>query len=48
MRRAINAAIDRDQIIDLAYEGSMPEAVMPFSSYGGVVAYTSQMEDLVA
>jgi peptide/nickel transport system substrate-binding protein len=48
VRRAVNAAIDRDQIVDLAYEGSMPKAVMPFSSYGGVVAYTSQMEDLVA
>ena len=47
VRRAINAAIDRDQLIDLAYEGSMPAAVMPFASYGGVVAYTRQMKDLV-
>lgn len=47
VRRAINAAINRDQLMNLAYEGSMPKAAMPFSSYGGVVAYTSQMKDLV-
>ncbi|MEJ1159152.1 ABC transporter substrate-binding protein [Prosthecomicrobium sp. N25] len=48
VRRAINHAINRDQIVNLAYEGSMPKAVWPFSSYGGVVAYTAQMKDLLA
>lgn len=47
VRRAINHAINRDQIVNLAYEGSMPRAVWPFSSYGGVVAYTTQMKDLL-
>lgn len=48
VRRAISASINRPQIVDLAYEGSMPEAVWPFASYGGVMAYTAQMKDLLA
>ncbi|MBL8698148.1 MAG: ABC transporter substrate-binding protein [Alphaproteobacteria bacterium] len=48
VRRAFNHAINRDQLVDLAFEGSMPKALMPFASYGGVVAYTKQLQDIVA
>jgi peptide/nickel transport system substrate-binding protein len=48
VRRAFNAAINRDEIVDLAYEGSMPKTVLPFSSYGGMKAYTDKLGDLVA
>jgi len=47
VRKAINFALNRDQIVDIAYEGSVPKAVLPFASYGGVTAYTSQLQDLV-
>jgi peptide/nickel transport system substrate-binding protein len=47
VRRAVNAAIDRDQIVDLAFEGSMPKAVVPFASYEGVKAYTAQLQDVI-
>jgi peptide/nickel transport system substrate-binding protein len=39
LRQAINAAVDRDQIVSLAYEGSVLKAVLPFSSYAGMVKY---------
>jgi peptide/nickel transport system substrate-binding protein len=48
VRQAINSAINRDQIVNLAFEGSMPKASMPFSSYGTLKAYTAQMQDLIA
>jgi len=47
VRRAFNHAINRDQIVELAFEGSMPKALMPFASYGGVKAYTAQLQDIV-
>ncbi|WP_293859539.1 ABC transporter substrate-binding protein [uncultured Alsobacter sp.] len=47
VRRAINSALNRDQIVDLAFEGSMPKALVPFASYDGVKAYTSQMKDII-
>ncbi|MCZ8097596.1 MAG: ABC transporter substrate-binding protein [Burkholderiales bacterium] len=47
VRRAVNSAINRDQIADLAFEGSMPKSVVPFASYAGVMAYTAQMQDVV-
>jgi peptide/nickel transport system substrate-binding protein len=46
LRHAINAAIDRDQIVDLAYEGSVIKAVMPFSSYQGMLDYVGQLDDV--
>jgi peptide/nickel transport system substrate-binding protein len=46
VRQAINAAVDRDQISDLAYEGSMPPAVLPFSSYQGMLDYVAAMAEL--
>ena len=47
VRQAINSAINRDQIASLAFEGSMPKASMPYSSYGTMKVYTSQMQDMV-
>ncbi len=47
VRTAIDAAIDRDQIVDLAFEGSVLKAVLPFASYGGVKAYTQKLQDLI-
>jgi peptide/nickel transport system substrate-binding protein len=47
LRQAINAAIDRDQIVNLAYEGSVKMAVLPFSSYRGMLDYVDGMPDLI-
>ena len=46
LRRALSFAVDREQIVDIAYEGSVPKAVLPFSSYGGVLAYSEKLADL--
>lgn len=43
LRRAINFAIDRDQIVNLAYEGSVLKAMMPLSSYEGMLDYVEKM-----
>lgn len=43
LRHAVNAALDRDQIVNLAYEGSMKQAVLPISSYTGMLAYAEQL-----
>lgn len=45
-RHAINAALDRDQIVSLGYEGSMLRATLPFSSYPGMVNYVDQLKDV--
>ena len=42
---AINYALDRKQIVNLAYEGSMKTAVVPLSSYGGLKAYKEKLTD---
>lgn len=47
VRQAIAAVIDRDQIADLSYEGAVPIALGPFSSFAGIQAYTKQMSDLL-
>jgi peptide/nickel transport system substrate-binding protein len=47
VRRAINAALNRDQIVSLAFEGSMPKSVVPFASYDGVKAYTAKLKDVI-
>jgi peptide/nickel transport system substrate-binding protein len=47
VRRAINFAINRAQIVDLALEGSVRPASLPFSSYGGLTAYTSKLKDVL-
>jgi len=47
VRRAIAVAIDRDQLVDLALEGSVETAALPLSSYGGVTAYVAKVKDLI-
>ncbi|HUS15809.1 MAG TPA: ABC transporter substrate-binding protein [Chloroflexia bacterium] len=47
VRRAIQAAIDRSQMIDLAYEGSSAKLVVPFSTFGGLVPYTELVQDII-
>lgn len=47
LRHAINAAIDRDQIVNLAYEGSVKKAVLPLSSYQGMLDYVGAIEQKV-
>jgi peptide/nickel transport system substrate-binding protein len=47
VRRAVQAAIDRKKMIDLAYEGSTVPLVVPFSTYGGLAPYTKLVDDIV-
>jgi peptide/nickel transport system substrate-binding protein len=47
IRWAMNHALNRQQIVDLAFEGSMPKAVLPFSSYAAVQQYIGPLKDLV-
>jgi peptide/nickel transport system substrate-binding protein len=44
VRRAVAAAINREQIADLAWEGSAPVVYAPFASYDGMKAYTRQLD----
>lgn len=44
LRHAVNAAMDRDQIVNLAYEGSMLKATLPFSSYPGMKNYVDELQ----
>lgn len=46
LRQAINAAVDREQIVNLAYEGSVKSAVLPVSSYEGMLDYVEQLESV--
>ncbi|MBL8600265.1 MAG: ABC transporter substrate-binding protein [Devosia sp.] len=46
VRHAINYAIDRDQYVNLAWEGSVKKAVLPFSSYALMVPYTDSIAKL--
>ena len=48
VRQAVNSALNRDQLVNLAFEGSMPKASAPFSSYGTLKAYTAQMQDVIS
>lgn len=43
LRQAINYAIDREQYVNLAYEGSVTQAVLPVSSYQGMLDYVDQV-----
>ena len=47
VRQAIAAVIDRDEIVDLAYEGSAPPALGPFASFEGVKAYTNPLQEIL-
>ncbi|WP_173934362.1 ABC transporter substrate-binding protein [Chelativorans sp. Marseille-P2723] len=44
LRQAISHAVDRDQLINLAWEGSFPKSILPFSSVPSLQAYIEQME----
>ncbi len=46
-RQAIAAIVDRDQIVDLAWEGASPAALAPFASYQGMQAYTKQLDPMI-
>ena len=45
VRRAVEHAINRQQLVDLAYEGATVPLVVPFSTYGGLAAYQTQMTE---
>lgn len=44
VRRAVAAVINREQIAELAWEGSAPVVYAPFASYDGMKAYTRQLD----
>lgn len=48
VRRAIAHAVDRRQLVDLAWEGATVPLVVPFSTYGGLEAYVSQMTGVIS
>ncbi|TVR36039.1 MAG: ABC transporter substrate-binding protein [Spirochaetaceae bacterium] len=47
VRWAINRALDRDSIIDLAYEGSTFTAIAPLSAFDEVQAYVDVLSDMI-
>ncbi len=47
IRWAVNHAIDRDEIVALAYEGSTTPAVVPLSSFTGVQAYIEPLQSMI-
>lgn len=47
VRWAVNHAIDRSRLVELAYENSTVPMIMPLSSFGGVLAYQDQIQDLI-
>ncbi len=47
IRRAVQAAIDRNQIVELAYESSTTPQVLPYSTYGGLKAYQDAQQGII-
>ncbi len=47
-RRAVQAAVDRDQLVALAYENSTVTRAVPYSTYGGLKAYEDLQADIIA
>jgi len=47
VRRAVQNSINRQGLVDLAYEDSTVTQVIPFSTYGGLAAYQNQLTDLI-
>ena len=47
VRRAVQAAINRQGMVDLAYEGGTVPLVLPFSTFGGLDPYVELVADLV-
>lgn len=48
VRWAVNHAIDRDSVVNLAYEGGVVKQVIPFSSFGALDPYRDVISDLIA
>jgi peptide/nickel transport system substrate-binding protein len=44
LRQAVAHVVDRDQLVNLAWEGSFPTATLPFASVEGVQAFVEQLE----
>jgi peptide/nickel transport system substrate-binding protein len=47
VRRAVQHSVNRQGIVDLAYESSTVSQVIPFSTYGGLAAYQGQLQGLI-
>jgi len=47
VRRAVQHSINRQAMVDLAYESSTVPQVIPFSTYGGLAAYQEQIQGLI-
>lgn len=47
VRRAVQASINRQAMVDLAYEGGTVPFNMPFSTFGGLDPYRELVKDLV-
>lgn len=47
VRRAVQAAINRTEMVNLAYEGGTVPLVLPFSTFGGLDPYRELCQDLV-
>lgn len=47
VRRAVQAAINRQGMVDLAYEGGTVPLVLPFSTFGGLDPYRELCQDIV-
>lgn len=48
VRRAVNRTVDRQLLVDLAYEGSTVTRGVPYSTYGGLKLYEDAQADLIA
>jgi peptide/nickel transport system substrate-binding protein len=48
VRRAIQHAVNRQQLVDLAYEDATVTRVVPFSTYGGLKAYEDQLQSTIS
>jgi peptide/nickel transport system substrate-binding protein len=47
VRWAVNHALDRSALVTLAYENSTEPMVVPLSTFGGVLKYMEQIQDLI-
>lgn len=47
-RRAVQAAVDRNQLVILAYDNSTVTRSVPYSTYGGLKAYEDLQADIIS
>lgn len=47
VRWAVNHALDRAKLVQLAYENSTEPMVLPLSSFGGVLKYQEKIQDII-